>query len=141
MSDLIELRRLKPTVSLTHPYMFTTNELFSDYSDEETFPTLPIIHRKHDVFIEPLPSPYIPMRSFATVYQHVHSPTLIEERPLYRSSETPVRRIVPIESSEKNVHLPKHAKKLVNRFLNNLQQAHDYQVSFIEKIVLCNREI
>jgi hypothetical protein len=112
MTELIELRRFKPTV--THSY------LLSDYSDDESFPTLPMINDK----------PF--------VYQRVYTPNLIEERSLalYRSCETPVRRIVRVSSPppppETNVHLPKHTKKLVNRFLNNLKHAHDDQVSLIK---------
>jgi hypothetical protein len=151
MSELIEVRRLKPTLSYPHPYMFTTNEILSDYYNGETFQTFPVIINTQQIkYREPILSQYVPSRSFTTVienqplvYQRIHTPTLIEEQPLavYRSCETPVQRLVRVQPSRKNVHLPKHTKKLVNRFLNNLEQAHDHQVSVIKKIVLRNLEI
>jgi hypothetical protein len=155
MTELIEFRRLKPTISHARSYILTTNETLSDSSDNEIFQTLPMIintqpmtYRKHEFLVKPIIEPppiqYVSSTLFPTiidnkplVYQRVHTPTLIEERPFvfYRSCETPpVRRLVRVQpSDEKNVHLPKHAKKLVNRFLSNLEQAHDDQVSLILK--------
>ncbi|CAF0773688.1 unnamed protein product [Rotaria sp. Silwood1] len=61
------------------------------------------------------------------VYQRVYTPTLIEEHSndFYSSYESPVRRLVRAHpSNTKSVHLPKHAKKLVNRFLTGIEHAH-----------------
>jgi hypothetical protein len=145
MTELIELRRFKPAISHTRSYVLAPNE---DFSDDETFPTLPMIvntqpirYQKHDVLVKPiLESQYLPSTVIddePLVYQRVYTPTLIEERPLalYRSCEIPVRRIVQVSPPpEKNVHLPKHTKKLVHRFLNNLEHAHYHRVSSIKII-------
>jgi hypothetical protein len=149
MTEILEIRRLKPTIS------HARSLILSDYFDDETFQMIinsrPIQYRRHEVLVKPILEPPLPIQyvsapSFTTVienqplvYQRAYTPNLIEERPvaLYRSCETPVRRFVPVQSSnEKNVHLPKHAKKLVNRFLNNLEQAHDHQVSSLIKKIL-----
>jgi hypothetical protein len=69
------------------------------------------------------------------VYQRVHTPSFVEERPFafYNSEEPPIRRIVRVQPpNTRSVHLPKHAKKLVNRFLNGMEHAHGCRVS--EKI-------
>ena len=108
----------------------------SDYSDDddEYFPRLPMIVNNQPITIDERP--------------YVYTPHLIEERPLamYRSSETPVRRIVRVSTPsppppEKNVHLPKHTKMLVNRFLSNLEHAHGRQVSgfFLSRLFDFNR--
>jgi len=65
-------------------------------------------------------------------YRHVYTPTLIEERPLgfYGSYESPVRRIVRARPpNTRRVHLPKHAEKLVNKFLSGMEHAHGCRVS------------
>jgi hypothetical protein len=67
-------------------------------------------------------------------YQHVYTPSLIEERPydFYSSYESPVRRIVRrYPSNRRSVHLPMHAKKLVNQFLSGMEYAHGRRVSKI----------
>jgi hypothetical protein len=64
-------------------------------------------------------------------YPHVYTPTLVEERPFdfYSSYESPVRRIVRTHPpNTRSVHLPKHAKKLVNRFLSGMEYAHGRRV-------------
>jgi len=82
-----------------------------------------------------------PTTSLATIverqpypYQHVYTPSLIEERSygFYSSYESPVRRIVRrYPSNRRSVHLPKHAQKLVNRFLSGMEYAHGRRVSKI----------
>ncbi|CAF2103532.1 unnamed protein product [Rotaria magnacalcarata] len=83
---------------------------------------------------------YIPMpssRSMQTtiierkplVYERVYTPTLVDEDSnyFYSSHESPFRRgrlIRAHPSNTKNVRLPKHARKLVNRFLNGIEHAH-----------------
>jgi hypothetical protein len=147
MIESIELRRLKPTLSYPRSVILTSNEILSDSSDDESFQTLPMIintqpiqYRKHEVLVRPPPIQYVPstvVENKPFVYQRVYTPTLIEDRTFayYRSCETPVRRLVKVQpSNEKNVHLPKHSKKLVNRFLDNLEQAHEHQVSLRKKI-------
>jgi hypothetical protein len=65
-------------------------------------------------------------------YRSVYTPTLVEERPFgfYSSYESPVRRIVRTRPpNTRSVHLPKHAKKLVNRFLSGMEYAHGGRVS------------
>ena len=68
-------------------------------------------------------------------YRHAYTPSLIEEYPYHRYSsyEPPVRRTVrSYPSNTRNVHLPPHARQLVNRFINGLEDAHDYRVSVKE---------
>ncbi len=109
------IRRFKQP---TYPYYVSG---YSDDDYDEPFPRLPMIVNTQPITIDERP--------------YVYSPNLFEERPsaLYRLSETPVRRFVRVSTPptppEKNVHLPKHTKMLVNRFLNNLEHAHDRQVS------------
>ena len=67
-------------------------------------------------------------------YQHVYTPPFIEERPydFYSSYESPVRRIVRrYPSNRRSVHLPKHAQKIVDRFLSGMEYAHGHRVSKI----------
>lgn len=157
MTELFGVRRFKPTISHPRSVILTTNDVLSDYSDDEIIPSLPMIvnpyprpYRNHDVLVRPIFEPppirYIsppPPPTFRTVienkpvvYQRVHSPDCIEEYPYacYRSCETPIRRCVQ-PSDEKKVHLPKHTKKLVNRFLNNLEHAHDHRVSLNKEMI------
>jgi hypothetical protein len=83
--------------------------------------------------IEPPPTPFIDDGPF--VYERAYTPSLIEEPPYayYESCETPPirRRVRDTRTNDKKVHLPQHAKKLVNRFLSNLEHAHEHQVRFI----------
>jgi hypothetical protein len=65
-------------------------------------------------------------------YPRYYSPTVIEERPygFYRSYDSPVRRIVRVPPlPTKSVRLPRHAKKIVNRFLSGMEYAHGRRVS------------
>ena len=67
------------------------------------------------------------------IYRGGLTPTLIEERPLaiYDRDLLPFRRSVRTEpSNTRNIHLPKHAEKLVNRFLSGMEYAHGYRVSW-----------
>jgi len=146
---MIKLFRSKPKKSHARSFILQAKEISSDSSDEELIPTLPVIlnpqpikQRKHNICFNPIlePLPSMPCTSIVEerpfVYQRVHTSPLIEERPVavYRSLESPIRRRrIKVSSSppprpatpKKNVHLPKHAKKLVNRFLQNLEQAHE----------------
>ena len=75
---------------------------------------------------EPYPYPY------HYPYRPVYTPSLIEEHPLdfYRSYPSPMRRFerrYPPHS--RSVRLPRHARKIVNRFLNGMEHAHGYRVS------------
>jgi len=106
--------------------------------------------KKKEIFINPIIdsslSPAIqyvpvsaPMTSLATmvernpfVYQNIYTPTLIEEPPLgfYSSYRSPVKRVVRARPpNTRSVRLPKHARKLVNRFLNGMEYAHGRRVS------------
>lgn len=83
-------------------------------------PLTTIIEREH------YPYPY------RYPYPSVYTPSLIEEHPLdfYRSYPSPMRRLgrrYPPHS--RSVRLPRHARKIVNRFLNGMEHAHGYRVS------------
>jgi hypothetical protein len=162
MTEFIEVRRFQPPISHARSTMWRTPGMMSDpFYDEyymnrryNSVQTLPMIgnpqsyrYRNHfqDVYnrpmMEPPPYPYGPSTSFIDdrpfVYERAYTPSLIEESPyaFYEPCETPVRRrgrATP--SNDKKVHLPQHAKKLVNRFLNNLEHAHEHQVSFVTEI-------
>lgn len=76
-------------------------------------------------------------------YRSVYTPTLIEEHPYgyYNSYERPIRRVIRRHpSNTRNVHIPRHARKLVNRFLTGMEHAHDHLVghtiSFKNSIVI-----
>lgn len=75
---------------------------------------------------EPYPYPY------PYPYPPVYTPHLIEDHPFdfYRSYPSPIRRIGRrYPPHARSVHLPKHTRKVVNRFLNGMEYAHDYRVS------------
>ena len=65
-------------------------------------------------------------------YRTVLEPALVEERPItiydplaYSSRR---RRILTEPPNSKTVHLPRHAQKLVNRFLSGMERAHGRRV-------------
>lgn len=67
------------------------------------------------------------------IYDQISTPALVLERSggFCSPYEFPVRRraIRTYQSPRKSVYLPKHAKKLVNRFLNEVEYAHGRHVS------------
>lgn len=80
----------------------------------------------------PIPPPIAVVERKPFVYQRVYTPTFIEHRSnsFYNSYNLPIRRLVQVQpSSPKSIHLPKHAKKLVNRFLSRMEYAHGRRVS------------
>jgi hypothetical protein len=84
----------------------------------------------------PVPSPRTPLMSVferpSFGYPPFYSPPVIEESPygLYRSYEPPARRIVRVPPlTTRSVHLPRHAKRIVNRFLSGMEHAHGHRVS------------
>lgn len=130
-------------ISYPRSYILTED----DFSDDDE--TLPMIINTRPRLQPMVQSVFPSSSSYRTVvdneplvYQRVHSPIYTD----YRSYETPVEQT---SSSPKkhNVRLPKHTKKLVNRFLNNLENAHDHQVrivrviSFVCKCVLISIEM
>lgn len=106
--------------------------------------------KKKEIILQPLiappppPSPtiqFVPISAPVTTvierspqypYPRVYSPTLIDEYPFdfHRSYPSPTRRVLrTYPPSSRSVHLPRHARKLVNRFLSGMEYAHDYRVS------------
>ena len=148
---MIEFRRTRPLISYPRSYILPADEYSPYSSDEEIVSTLPAIvnthpirPRLHEIVTKPSSSPYFPSAPYRTVieneplvYQRVHTPIFTDERslPSYRSYETPIRHLSP-PPPQRNVHLPKHTKKLVNRFLSNLEHAHSHQVSTITIVCL-----
>ena len=105
-----------------------------------SLPSLPMIanpqpfrYRRH------FPEYFIDDEPF--IYERTYTPSLIEESP-YTYYEPPIRRrIRDVPKPDKKVHLPQHTKKLVNRFLSNLERAHEHQVSYVYKFDLITFEI
>jgi hypothetical protein len=65
-------------------------------------------------------------------YRRLFTPALIEQRPIayYDNDRSSYRRRIRAESTHgRSIHLPQHARRLVNRFLNRMEYAHDYRVS------------
>ena len=104
--------------------------------------------KKKEIILQSLiapspPSPtvqFVPISAPATTvierphypYPRVYSPPLIDEYPydFYRSYPSPTRRVLrTYPPSSRSVHLPKHARKLVNQFLSGMEYAHGYRVS------------
>lgn len=144
MSDLIGFRRNRPMISYPRSYILTEDDYPFYSSDEETLPAIVNTHSirpRNQPIVESLSSPYLPSTSYRTmieneplVYQRVHSPIYTD----HRSYQTPMEHISP-SPPKRNIRLPKHAKKLVNRFLDNLEHAHGHQVRFITIILLSKR--
>ncbi len=122
-----------------------------------TQPPPPSSSKKKDIALRPilrssLPPAiqYVPVSAAETsltriverepfAYQHVYSPTFVQRRPVdfYNSYESPVRRVVRARpSNTRNVHLPRHAKRLVNRFLSEMEYAHGRRVR--ERLPRCH---
>ena len=110
----------------------------------------PSSSKKKEILFEPIIQPslspaiqYIPVSAptttFARVverepyaYQRAYTPALIDEYPFdyYSSYESPARRIVrTYPSNTRRVHLPRHAQRLVNRFISGMEHAHEDRVS------------
>ena len=102
--------------------------------------------KKKEIVIKPMIEPsfspaiqYVPVSAPTTIvernpfaYRNVYTPNFVDERPFgfYSSYESPVRRVVRTHPpNTRSVHLPKHAKKLVNRFLTGMEYAHGRRVS------------
>ena len=120
-------------ISYPRSYILTEDDYPFYSSDEETLPAIVNTRPRIQPMVE---SSYLPSTSYRTmieneplVYQRVHSPIYTD----HRSYETQISPLPP----KRNVRLPKHTKKLVNRFLNNLEHAH--QVRIIILILLSKR--
>lgn len=101
---------------------------------------------KKEIFIQPVIEStvnpeiqYVPIGSTTSAlrYRTALEPTIVEERPItfYDPLIYPTRRRILTEPAEsKTVHLPRHAQKLVNRFLSGMERAHGgHRVRQIEK--------
>lgn len=96
-------------------------------------PPAPSSPKKKEIIFNPNVE-YIPASAPTRSLERIVERYPYEYRPFdyYRSYELPARQFIRnYPSNSRNVHLPPHAKRLVNRFIDRLEDAHDYGVSSI----------